>query len=171
VPTLTFADKAPIWLFAAIPGAEAPKDQSCENPSQSSRIGAPASSMDGVQLPSSCDSKRATRKRASGFTGQPLKMSLNACAKVLAKPRMRRLELKFSVSSDRRGYCTALGTLVRRMKTRRARIAKIPSTKRTIVGGAWEPRALGTSRRFSGGARLCPSKLIQLTFGPRSSAF
>jgi hypothetical protein len=53
-------------------------------------------------------------------------MSLNVCAKVLAKPRMRRLELKFSVSSDRRGYCTALGTLVRRMKTRRARIAKIP---------------------------------------------
>jgi len=126
VPTLTFADKAPIWLFAAIPGAEAPKDQSCENPSQSSRIGAPASSMDGVQLPSSCDSNGLTRKRASGFTGQPLKMSLNACAKVLAKPRMRRLELKFSVSSDRRGYCTALGTLVRRMKTRRARIAKIP---------------------------------------------
>jgi hypothetical protein len=25
VPTLTFADKAPIWLFAAIPGGEAPK--------------------------------------------------------------------------------------------------------------------------------------------------
>jgi hypothetical protein len=58
--------------------------------------------------------------------GAPLNMSLNACAKVLAKPTMRRLELKFSVSSDRRGYCTALGTLVRRMKTRRARIAKIP---------------------------------------------
>jgi hypothetical protein len=51
--------------------------------------------------------------------------SRSACAKVLAKPRMRRLELKFSVSSDRRGYCTALGTLVRRMKTR-AGIAKIP---------------------------------------------
>jgi hypothetical protein len=62
----------------------------------------------------------ATRKRA-----QLLKMSLTNCVKLLAKPRTRPLELKFSVSSDRRGYCTALCTLVRRMKTRRARIAKI----------------------------------------------
>jgi hypothetical protein len=56
---------------------------------------------------------------------QLLKMSLTNCVKLLAKPRTRPLELKFSVSSDRRGYCTALCTLVRRMKTRRARIAKI----------------------------------------------
>jgi hypothetical protein len=71
---------------------------------------APASSMDGVPSPSSCDSSRATRKRASGFTGQPLKMSLTTCAKLLAKPRTRLLELKFSLSFGHRDYCTALCT-------------------------------------------------------------
>ena len=80
---------------------------------------APASSMDGVPLPSSYDSRRATRKHANGFTMRPLKMSLIAFAKLLAKPRTRPLELKFPLIL---AIALHLAFLVRRMKLRAARI-------------------------------------------------
>ena len=48
--------------------------------------------------------------REWGSRGQPLKMSLTTCAKLLAKPRTRLLELKFSLSFGHRDYCTALCT-------------------------------------------------------------
>jgi hypothetical protein len=66
---------------------------------------APPSSMDGVLLPSSCDSKRATRKRANGFTMQPLKTTLIAFAELREKPRTRPLEFKLSL--NRLLHCTS----------------------------------------------------------------
>ena len=49
--------------------------------------------------------EEAARKRESGFMMQPLKISLTAFAKLLAKPKTRPLELNFFLS--RLLHCTS----------------------------------------------------------------